>query len=162
VAGGNSPVGGRRELPAGGRRELPAGGRRELPVGGGRELPVGGRRELPVGSSRVSSEHPLVFPISARCRWHRLIAASTSSSAPRSCHDPSRRTVADLRQPLEHLVDGLGLRMDATREPNRPRTATALIDGPTGLSAVVCYGLRPGRRPIPAIITGVTTRRSSA
>ena len=33
----------------------------------------------------------------------------------------------------EHLVDGLGLRMDATREPNWPRTATALIDGQNGL-----------------------------
>ena len=33
------------------------------------------------------------------CRWHRLIAASTSSSAPRSCHDPSRRTVAVYANP---------------------------------------------------------------
>ena len=39
--------------------------------------------------------------------------------------------------PLEHLVDGLGLRMDATREPNRPRTATALIDGQNRLPSSV-------------------------
>jgi hypothetical protein len=63
--------------------------------------------------------------------WHRLIAASTSSSAPRSCHDPGRRTVADYANPrASRRRSGPP---DAIREPNRPRAATALIDGRSGL-----------------------------
>jgi hypothetical protein len=60
-----------------------------------------------------------------------LIAASTSNSAPRSCHDPSGRTVADYANPrASRRRSGPP---DAIREPNRPRIATALIDGRNGL-----------------------------
>ena len=63
--------------------------------------------------------------------WHRLIAVSTSGSAPRSCHDPSRRTVAEYANPrASRRRSGPP---DAIREPSRPSTVTALIDGQNGL-----------------------------
>jgi hypothetical protein len=49
-----------------------------------------------------------------------VIAVSTSGSAPRSCHDPSRRTVAEYANPrASRRRSGPP---DATRGPNRPHT----------------------------------------
>jgi len=62
--------------------------------------------------------------------WHRLIAASTSSSA----RDRAMIQVAAqllITPTREHLVDGLA--SGCNPEPNRPRAAAALIDGRSGL-----------------------------
>ena len=115
------------------------------------------------GASTVSSRATWAGEFVADPSWHRLIAASTSSSAPRWCHDPSCGTVADLRQPLEHLVDGLGLRMDATREPSLSHTATALIDGQNRLqTCLIQYIIESSSESSPYHCRSVHQRRDSS
>jgi len=63
--------------------------------------------------------------------WHRLIAARTSSSAPRSRHDPSCGRVADYANPRASR-HGLGLWKQYRNQTGHVHATTALIDGRNG------------------------------
>jgi hypothetical protein len=67
--------------------------------------------------------------------WHRLIAASTSISAPRWCHDPSCAARLLTTPTVEHRVDGLSLPMQYRNRADHVH-ATALVGKLNGLQPV--------------------------